>query len=493
MSDTNGAVAGAVANGQLPREFLEEKLTDEPLSAGYKATLPYWALGGFDSGIAMPQVFLLRDIELMLIHPMVRCALNYFKSGIAGAEFWGGPDPANSENEQGVAISQDPTVSAFVTEQCNRFWDRGVPHVQDGYDYGWMGAENLYDVEDGAMKWKGLRSFSPCDTFILTQDYKPIGVRVKKIQNKGEIDLWLASQDVPAKALWYAHEPRYSSYYGVTQLLGAWRPWRRLAWKDAAETVLDTGVYRYAFAGPIGRYPENDPQVASQGVPATAYDSQGRPRRYNRDVMRQMVELYKTGAGIGMSSACDDKGNYLWDMQLPEHVLNVDPIINYVKMLKDEISLGIGVPPELIEAADTGSGYSGRKIPMQAFLAQQQRIADRILMMFVEQVLRPLVAWNFGQAARFNVMVKSLLKTREKESGENQQQPSGQQGQQQPGSQGGGWKPVTGDNGQGQGWESQGGRRIYQPQMPGQAMSLFVTDRVRDIGRRAIEAARRAA
>jgi hypothetical protein len=193
-----------------------------------------------------------------------------------------------------------------------------------------------------------------------------------------------------------------------------------------------------------------------------------------------------------MSSARDEKGNYLWDMQLPEHVLNVDPIINYVKMLKDEISLGIGVPPELIAAAETGSGYSGRKIPMQAFLAQQQRIADRILMMFVEQVLRPLVAWNFGQAARFNVMVKSLLKTREKESGENQQQPSGQQEQQQPGSQGTQWTATTGPEGQ-QGWESPGGRRVYQPQMPGQAMSLFVTDRVRDIGRRAIEAARRAA
>ena len=103
------------------------------------------------------------------------------------------------------------------------------------------------------MRWEGCHHFSPRDTFLLTADKVPCGVRVKNVQDlglsrqnlaggSGQVDLWLASEDVPAKGLWYPHDPRYNSYYGQSQLMGAWRPWRRAAWKDAAETVLDAGV-----------------------------------------------------------------------------------------------------------------------------------------------------------------------------------------------------------------------------------------------------------
>src|SRR6516165_5033616 len=129
------------ANGtapQLDKGRLEELLT-KPMTDGYKPTLPLWALWTTD---AIPQFYLLRDIELMLIHPIVRNTLDYYKSGIAGAEFWGGPDPANPQ--QGKPISQDPEVASFVHEHCQRYWDYGVPKLQGGYEYGWIGCESLY-------------------------------------------------------------------------------------------------------------------------------------------------------------------------------------------------------------------------------------------------------------------------------------------------------------------------------------------------------------
>lgn len=414
-------------NGKLPlqRDKLAEKLTGEPLTEGYRPTLPLWALFTSDT---VPQFYLLRDIELMLIHPIVRSALEYFKGGLAGAEFWGGPKPEDPHDEVGLPISENPEVSAFVAEQCLRFWDRGVPQLQAGYEYGWCAGENLYAQEDGSGKlyWDGILQFSPRDVYLLTHNAVPVGVRVKQIANTqaelagttssvGVADLWMASKDVPGKGMWYAHNPRYSQFYGQSQLLGAWRPWRRLGWKDGAESNIDLGFYRFWCRGPVVYFPDEDMQTGTAApAMATAFDSQGRPRRFARDVARQLAEWYKSGAGVGLPSAkysSDMGGGDKWKLELPDSTLNVEGGIVYAKHLWDQIRYGVGVPPELMESSEGGSGFNGRMVPLYAFLEQQQKIADALLLLFVRQVLIPLVRWNFG-AVPWRVQVKPLLMTR---------------------------------------------------------------------------------
>jgi hypothetical protein len=351
---------------------------------------------------------------------------------VAGAEF--------------EVVADSPEVQTFVEEHCKRFWERGVPVLQGGYEYGWSGAEAVYaDDESGMLSWDRLLPFNPRDVFLLTRASRPVGVRVQNVKERpvvdlpnvnaasglppaqGFVDLWTASADVPAKGVWYAHNPRYSQYYGQSQLLGAWRPWRRLAWRDGAEQVIDGGVFRFAYAGPQVRYPEEDFQAANVGAPATTLDSQGRPRRYARDVARQLAEWIKTGAGVGIPSNAyppELGGGPKWDVKWPEGVLDVDPLINYARWLEGQIKYGVGVPPELLEASETGSGYSGRVIPLEGFLQGQQRIADALLLLFCEQVLRPLVRWNFG-IVKWQVKVLPLLQSKQKNAAGKNAQPPG--------------------------------------------------------------------
>lgn len=475
-----GAAAGtngrAVENPYVNYDRLQEVLTGAALTTGYRPTVPYEsivALGGLDG---IPQWMLRRDIPLMITHPVVLSYLNYYKSGIAGAEF--------------DVKSDNTAIATWLTEQCQRFWDRGVPYLQRGYDYGWVGAENKYVEEDGEpMKWDSLVQFSPRDTYLLTQDYAPVGVRVKNIQAKGEVDLWMATTggDIPAKALWYAHNPIDGSFYGQSQLMGAWRPWRRLAWKDGAETVLDGGVYRLAYMGPFIRYPQEDLQ-SKDGVPYTTLDSQGRPRRFARDIAREIGEQAKAGASIGLPSTkyhADMGGDYKWTLEWPANVLNVGPIIEYIKNLHDQIGYGIGVPPELLQASETGSGYSGRAIPMEAFLDWQQKIADAMLHLFVEQVLRPLVRWNWGRGVKFEVKVKRLLETKAKarqgqQAGAGAGANAGANGQpgQQPG--GNGQQPGTNQPMPTQGANAGGGGMFSHGHF---GTHPLVTDGVRNIAR----------
>lgn len=405
-SSKNGHAEARVM--QVSRSEMHKRLL-EPLTQGYVPTVPTDSLLSPDG--LYPLWTFRREIPVMLTHPVVRNTMNYFKSGIAGAEFWGGPTPgADPATDKGLPICQDPKVSAWVVEQCNRFWDRGVPKLQRGYDFGWVGGEPLYVEEQGTLAWNGLKAFSPTDSWLLTKNHAPVGLRVNHIQGQEAIDLWMATKDIPSKALWYAHDAIDGNLYGQSCLYGAWRPWRRAAWKDGGEMVTDGGVYRFAYAGPTVRFPDES-SVAPMNTPSTTPDSLGQAIRFNRDIARMMAEQVKAGASVGLPSTRDENGNLLWEFEWPQSTIDVAALVEYLKYLYDQISLGIGVPPELLEASETGSGYSGRQIPMQAFLDSQQKIADAMLTLFVEQCLKPLVRWNF-EDIHWTVKVKPLLLTR---------------------------------------------------------------------------------
>lgn len=428
MSESNGT-ANAVAD-----------TLQEEVSLGYKPVMPLEAL--WMSGSEMPQITLRRDIEFMQMHPIVSSSLEYYKSGLAGVEFWGGIDPADPQNPLGKPVSMDARVSQFVMAHVDRFWNIGVPMMQDaGYPYGWAPGEHIYREVDGFMCWSHMKGFHPSDSFVLTLDHNPVGVRIKNIRAidskaarnlgreqeyvddtsamnrmSGTVDLWFASGSIPAKAAWYPHRPRFNQFYGRSQLMGAWRPWRRLGWRDGVEQVIDAAIYRAGYRGPIVRHPKEDMQTALSGIPATQQDSRGMPRRSARDVARQLVEWAKAGAGFTLSSEQyppTQGGGAKWDVDFPDHVMDVRPLLEGARYLEDHIMLGVGVPPELLRSGGSGSGYSGRSIPREAFLEQQQYIADNMLRPYVQQVVRPLVVMNFGdeRAQHFEVQCKSLLQS----------------------------------------------------------------------------------
>lgn len=399
------------SNGAINESAIAEALQEES-TVGYRPVMPLeslWLAGG-----DMPQITLRRDLEFMQMHPVVMIAMEYYKSGIAGAEFWGGPDHTNSANEEGKPISLNPHVAEFVLAHVERFWQRGMPLLQEGgYPYGWAAGEHIYKEHSGMMVWSYLKDFHPNDAFVLTEKYQPVGIRIKNIREKQPVDLWFACGAIPAKAAWYPHRPRFNQFYGRSQLIGAWRPWRRLGWRDAVEQVIDAAIYRAGYVGPIVKHPPEDMQTAKSGIPGTQEDSAGNPRRSARDVARQLVEWAKAGAGFTLSSAQyppTQGGGPKWGIEFPDHVMDVRPLIEAARHLEDHIMLGIGVPPELVKAGGTGSGYSGRSIPREAFLEGQQHIANAMLQIFVEQVVKPLVLWNFGDVP-FEVSCRSLLKT----------------------------------------------------------------------------------
>lgn len=383
-----------------------DQILQEEVALGYRPNTPLEMLW---AGGEMPTITLRRDLEFMQMHPIVLVALEYYKAGLSGAEFWGGPNLHDPRDSVGQPISENQDVADFVLSTMIKLWHYCMPKMQDvGYPYGWAPGEHVYAEIEGKLCWSYMRDFHPHDAYMLTSGFKPVGIRVKGVRDKGDVDLWLASNSVPAKAAWYAHRARHGSFYGRSQLLGAWRPWRRLGWRDGVEQVIDAAIYRGGYSGPIVKHPMESSKTAREGVPAT---SDG--RRDARDVARQIVEHLKAGAGLTMSSAHypqSQGGGPKWEVIWPESVMDVTPLVKAANYMEDQIFYGTGVPPELIRASGTGSGYSGRNIPREAFLGAQQRVADAFVNMFVDQVIRPLVLTNFGDVP-FTIACKSLLHT----------------------------------------------------------------------------------
>ena len=393
-----------------------EDILQEETTVGYRPNMPLEAL--WLSGTDMPQITLRRDIEFMQMHPIVSVALEYYKSGISSVEFWGGPNPEDSDDHHGLPVSNDPHVTRFVMGHVQKLWHDCVPQLQDGgYPYGWGAGEHVYRESAGLLVWSHAKYFHPGDSYVLTCGYRPVGIRVRHVRNKEPVDLWYASGAIPAKACWYAHRARFGNLYGRSQLVGAWRPWRRLGWRDGVEQVIDAAIYRGGYAGPVVKHPPEDMATAKSGIPATQVDGGGLSRRSARDVARQMVEWAKAGAGFTMSSAqypATQGVGAKWSIDWPTQVMDVMPLVEAARYVEDQVFYGIGVPPELIRASGTGSGYSGRNIPREAFLCAQQPIADAMLKMLIDQVVRPLVLQNYGDVP-FNIACKSLLQTQVKD------------------------------------------------------------------------------
>ena len=228
---------------------IEETLA-EPLAKGYRPSLPTAGWWDCDGKRPFYQQFM-QDVESMLAHPAIKIPLARYRSGIS--------------NMKVEFEASSPEVKSFVESEWQHFFQTSRPQVQRSYDYGRVGAETFFERSGGYLRYEKMDDFFPLDTGVLTHNQQYWGIRVRNAMSMaGSVaDLWgpghspIGSVDVPPKAFFFAHNPRYNKWYGRPQCYEAWRPWRRLAGRDGAEDVTDLAFYR-AYPGPEIRFPLED-------------------------------------------------------------------------------------------------------------------------------------------------------------------------------------------------------------------------------------------
>lgn len=376
---------GTNGNGKARASAVEQILT-EHITYTYRPNLPVY--GFRDEYWTGPEFYY--DVEAMLQHDAVTTPMAYVMAPLSQMQI--------------SCKGSSTRVVRFLLDEWTKFKERWLYAVQyPSYSYGWMGAELVYAVERGLLVQKEFHDFAPRDVQPLVSSNTVVGLQVTNVtENSGELSG--SDKGFPAKGFWYPHRAVYGKHYGQSQLRGAWKPWRRLTGRDGLEEVMDIAIHRYGTGQVVVRAPLGD--IKSSNSPIGTQERTSMMQR-----AREMAESIKAGGAIAMPSDSYPDGKPKWELDSFQPQMNLSELIQGAEYLEKKISKAIFFPPELLEAADTGSGYSGRMIPLQGFLMVQQNVAQAIFFAWLTQIGEPLVKWNFGPNAIVKCQVVPLLKS----------------------------------------------------------------------------------
>jgi hypothetical protein len=130
-----------------------------------------------------------------------------------------------------------------------------------------------------------------------------------------------------------------------------------------------------------------------------------------RDMAREIVESRHSGGALTLPLIYDSLGNKLLDYTPPQGVPGYTQIFRWKADLDLEIWKALEVPPEIIQAQTSGSGFSGRWIPFAVALSAVHQELAELLRCIDRDILRPIARLNFGPRARYEIRPRSLVET----------------------------------------------------------------------------------
>lgn len=363
--------------------------------------------------------------------------------------------------------ADDPEAGQEAEETFARIWQQELPKLFISVAYGWLPAEVLYEWDDssGRVLFDSLAEVHPLDAVPLQRGRRLAGIALRgsaaPLPRKGEADdgtppHWL----LPPRSLWVAHEPEFGSLYGRGRLQAMWLPWLERVGRHGYLDIRRTWYAKNAYRGGEIRYPDGEIEVA--------------PGQWmsNRDFATMLVEQEETGSVMALPNTRGlESGEYEWVRTPAAPNGDIPGILEYGDRLFHELLLAAGIPPEMVIAGGTGSGWSGRNVPHLSFLKAEDGLADGIAQAIWRQIVVPQVAANHGErrARGCKLRVKSLVPP-EADGGMAGGVPGAASPFQMAQDGGGGgnpWQPYLGPRG-GKGWRHVGtGEVIYDEERPG--------------------------
>jgi hypothetical protein len=274
----------------------------------------------------------------------------------------------------------DPAAADFADRTFRKAWTQSLPALFKMKSYGWAAGEPLYTEQaDGTVAFDRIKDVHPRDATALELDGRVVGCAVRG-----------CGRLVTPRYVWVANEPECGSPYGQSALDIAWGPWAEKSGRHGAREVRKLWFIKNVFRGLLIRHPDGVIQTA-EGARSCA------------DYAREVAEQYETGGILTLPNtlASPDGGGgpYEWVVEWAQANGDVPGLAEYVSALDREILVALGIPPEVVDAAASGSGWSGRSVPFLVYLQGRDQDAAAIAAALAECVVRPLVWHNYGERA----------------------------------------------------------------------------------------------
>lgn len=427
--------------------------------------------GGNWTGLASSQVdlapfFTWFDVPRMLRDPRVRLT----------ERMWRAP----FQRVKWQVKANSPQVARFVGTTLRRFWRGSLPKILSRYfRYGFAPAGAEYRVQRGSLRLDRVRAIEPTDAQPLVwrtgaDAGQPAGFRISRSGGGGMIPpgadvdgQWVG----PPHAMWFAGYGEFSPWYDMPPMAGMFEPWLEKRGRNGAIHIRRGWYRKCAYRGGKLHHPDGTTNMGTDENPQ---------EMDNQDIARSTLEYSETGAVYTFTNEPNPglPGTYAWDFEEPAAQPDVNGIREYPQDLDAEMLEGAGIPPEVLEAADVGSGWSGRLIPLMGFLGGVDELAGLAIESADVGWMRHLVRVNFGPSAWYEIEPQSLAEEVQKQAqggkdGGEGENPipglmgggsGGEQDRQQPKQMS--WTSYTGTHG-GKGWKNDStGEVRYQDNSP---------------------------
>jgi hypothetical protein len=286
-------------------------------------------------------------------------------------------------------LEDDSEPVKFITSQFKDRWTSIKREMLLALDYGWYGAEKVYEAEGGRIVLKQIKGLLPTETEIKTD--KGTGEFVGFVQGPVTVD--------SSKCMLFTNDKEYGNYYGLSRHENiretAWHPWCETLKKMAQYVTKSAGILPY-LEYPMGQsYDKNGALVDNHDIAQKVLTSLGTgsgvamPRTYIKDAT-ELQDMIRNGVDISKLRA--------WQLSFLEVASGHGA--EFVEMLRhfERLMLrGWLVPERTIAEGTTGTRADAEAHADVAIVAAQETLSE-MTDAVNKQVVDQLLLANFGQS-----------------------------------------------------------------------------------------------
>lgn len=291
-------------------------------------------------------------------------------------------------------IGPNSDLNRWINQQWRRLWSASAHQLIRTKHYGFMPFEVLFrravgGPYDGAIEVELLKEHEPRRCRLLMSDDQPAGFIVR---DKSKDRTILSPQGLVT-----TFDAESSSPYGCALLARAYAAWYEKWMEGGVKRTLRLRMMKDAYVGDIFWYPPDQKMTLPDGTEVTW-----------RDIARELAEARQTGGALTLPALYDHNGRRMVDYTPPRDTGGATQIFEWKRDVDLEIWKALEVPPEIIQASSTGSGFSGRWIPFMVALSAVHLELAELVRCIDRDVLRPLAQWNFGDTS-YEIRPRSLV------------------------------------------------------------------------------------
>lgn len=365
-----------ISKARKSREQLKEMvISTDPLKDYKNTRTAFW---GELIIQGLPPWYLWIGKAMMDSDPLVRFAMNIRNAMLMPAEI--------------TIKCNDPTIKVWLQKQWDFIWNHHRLPFTSAKEYGFSPLQLRWkEDEQGMMSISDVKDYAVEDSKCLLVDNEIKGMMVRGIEV------------FSPQAMWMTFGSRYSQPYGNGILRRMYPAWFEKWMNHGAKRLLQLRMIKDAYIGDIFWYPPN--QLVS--IP----NGDGTSTEYPwRDIFREMGENRLAGNVMTLPRLFDDNGNPTTDYTPPQDTGGGSQIFEWLDLLDMKILQAADVSREIIEAAETGSGFSGRSIPFLTTLS----VCNDELIESIKCFRRPMetAIWlNWGKEPDFEIIPTNLVES----------------------------------------------------------------------------------